>query len=129
MVNALKKKILFLAAMLTLSVTLFAGCGKSDTNNSATSPSKQEDSTDMPSETELPDNADDGAVKDDTDNGTDKRDGVTDDAGNAVDDAVDGAGDAVKDITGGAKDAVDDTVDGAEDAVDDVTGDKDSNKR
>lgn len=126
MVNALKKKILFLAAVLTLSATLFAGCGKSDTNNSATSPSGHEDSKDMPNETELPDNADDGAVKDDinggtnngTYNGTNNGDGVMDDAGKAVDDTVNGAGDAVKDA-----------VDGAENAVDDVTGDKNSNKR
>lgn len=82
----------------------------------------------MPSETELPDNADDGAVKDDTSGDTDKKDG-TGDAGKAVDDAVDGAGDAVKDATDGAKDAVDDAVDGTENAVDDLTGDKDSKKR
>lgn len=118
MVNALKKKILFLAAVLTLSATLFAGCGKSDTNNSATSPSGHEDSKDMPNETELPDNADDGAVKDDINGGTNNGDGIMDDAGKAVDDTVDGAGDAVKDA-----------VDGTEDAVDDVTGDKNSNKR
>ncbi|MCH5267357.1 MAG: hypothetical protein J1E62_03345 [Lachnospiraceae bacterium] len=109
----MKKKILVLAAVLTLSMAVFTGCG-SDTNNAVTDSGARE----MPNETELPDNADDGAVKDAGDAVNDAVDG----AGDAVKDATDGAGDAIKDITDGAEDAVDDTVNGAEKAVDDATG-------
>lgn len=105
MVNDLKKKILVLVAVLTMSMAVFTGCG-TDTNNAVTDSGA----------TEIP--GDDNAAKD----AGDAVDDAVDGAGDAVKDAADGAGDAVKDVTDGAENAVDDTVDGAENAVDDATG-------
>lgn len=104
MVNVLKKKFLVLAAVLTLSMVVFTGCG-SDTNNSVT----DSETTEMPG-------------NDDARDGGNAVDDAVDGAGDAVKDAVDGAGDAVKDVTDGAENAVDDAVDGTEKAVDDATG-------
>ena len=126
MVDIVRKKFFALAAVLTLSMTLLVGCG-SDTNNSATSPTEDAVESGVPTETELPDNSDNGSTNDQGDRNT--GDDAKDDAGNAVDDAVDGAGDAVKDATDGAKNAVDDAVDGTECAVDDMTGNEKQNNR
>ena len=83
MVSILKKKYYLLAALLCLSLFVFAGCGKKDNNDNAASESPQQ---------------------------TDKDGDLMDDVGDGVDDAVNDAGDVINDAVDGTEDAVDDAT-------------------
>ena len=85
MVSILKKKYYLLAALLCLSLFVFAGCGKKDNNDNAASESPATESSADPQQTDK-----DGDLMDDAVN----------DAGDVINDAVDGTEDAVDDATG-----------------------------
>lgn len=89
----MKKRILVFAAILTLSLGIMTACGSKDTNNSATSPSGNADSSANPEAS----------------------------GDNVIDDAVDGTGDVIKGAGDAVKDATDDITNGVEDATKDTT--------
>ena len=93
--SILKKKYYLLAALLCLSLFVFAGCGKKDNNDNAASESPATESSADPQQ-------------------TDKDGDLMEDVGDGIDDAVNDAGDVINDA-----------VDGTEDAVDDATGNGD----
>ena len=83
MVSILKKKYYLLAALLCLSLFVFAGCGKKDNNDNAASESPATESSADPQQTDK-----DGDLMDDVGDGVDD---AVNDAGDVINDAVDDA--------------------------------------
>ena len=99
----MRKKILLLGTVMTLTAFCLAGCGA---NNSVTD-------MDRTNEPAVSPNGDDNSA--------------VDDLGDGVEDAVDDAGNAVNDVIDGAEDAVDDVGDALD--GDDSTNNTDNNQK
>lgn len=93
----MRKKILLLGTVMTLTAFCLAGCGANNSvTDQATASPAAEDDMDRTNEPAVTPNGDDSAV---------------DDLGDGVEDAVDDAGNAVNDVIDGTEDAVDDVGD------------------
>ena len=110
----MRKKILLLGTVMTLTAFCLAGCGANNSvTDQATASPAAEDDMDRTNEPAVSPNGDDNSA--------------VDDLGDGVEDAVDDAGNAVNDVIDGAEDAVDDVGDALD--GDDSTNNTDNNQK
>lgn len=110
----MRKKILLLGTVMTLTAFCLAGCGANNSvTDQATASPAAEDDMDRTNEPAVSPNGDDNSA--------------VDDLGDGVEDTVDDAGNAVNDVIDGAEDAVDDVGDALD--GDDSTNNTDNNQK